>query len=151
MDYFLKITTPAGTKETQPLISTVELTKGTLISGEIIFSEGCNCYHHVAFYISTFRLAPFNRDQNYVGDNCQLNIFFDQDLHKQPHRLTILTWNDDQQSSQYVLVSLHLDPFAKPRSNKSFEQLTKELVPGYKKGSERNAIPNENTEAFYKS
>jgi hypothetical protein len=148
MDYFKKIDTPAGTLEADPKITILELTRGRLLSGELIFSADCNYDLHVTFYLSTFRLAPFNRDSNYVGDDCKVNIFFDQDMHKQPHRLGILTWNVSDQASLCCLLCIHFDPFGLPRTNKTFEELSKELTPGYKKGTERNAPPIAIAEPF---
>ena len=148
MDYFTRIATPAGTKESDPHITVMELTRGRLVSGELIFNSSCDCKHHIIFCISTFRLAPFNQDANYLGDDMTVHISFDQDFHKQPHRLHILSWNDDAQSMVHALCSLHFDPFSKPRSTKSFEDFSKTLVPGYMKGVERNAKPTENTQTF---
>jgi hypothetical protein len=151
MDYFVNIETPSGTSESNPLITTVNLTKGILVSGQIIFSDDCDYKHHITFYIADTRLAPFNRDQNYVGDNSIIKVNFDQDFHKPPFQLQIVTWNTDKQSAKRVLIELFLDPFGKQRTNKNFIQLSKELIDGYLKGTERNAVPSENDIQFYKS
>lgn len=151
MDYFKKIVTPADTLESDPLITVLELTRGRLLLGEIIFSDDCNYHLHLAFYLSSFRLAPFNRDSNYCGDNCKIDVFFDQDMHLQPHRLGIASWNESDQAALTALVCIHFDPFGNPRTSKSFEQLSRELTPGYKKGTERNAPPPKiyDTATFY--
>lgn len=150
MDYFVKISTPTQTLQTDPLITTIELTRGRLLTGYIIFPTDSAYSLHVAFYISSIRLAPWNRESDYMGHNCKIDIFFDQDLHHQPHRIHIVTWNDSLQIPITCLIGLHFDPFTDPRSTKTFEELARDLVPGYVKGTERNAVPEENTLTFYK-
>lgn len=141
MDYFALIETPAATQEAEPLITTLELTAGRLIGGQVIYPEGSLWLHHIRLYLASFVLAPRNLDADYSGENCSIDLDLDHDMFGDPHRLHIKSWNKNEQSALTAMVVIHLDPYAKPRHKKSFLAKAADLVPGYVKGTERRIPP----------
>jgi len=110
MDILQYINTPKQTLESDPLITTVKLTKGRLTGGAIYFPSGPAGRLHFIAKIGVHQIIPFNTGQNIALHNCVLPLSLGIDLNEPPFELVCETWNDSTLYNHALTIVLYLEP-----------------------------------------
>jgi hypothetical protein len=110
MDILQYISTPAKTLESDPLQTTIKLTRGRLTGGSLYFPSGPAGKLHFLARIGEHQIIPFNTGQNVRLDDCVLPLSIGIDLVEPPYELLCETWNDSTQYAHVLTLVLHLEP-----------------------------------------
>jgi hypothetical protein len=110
MDISQYISTPASTLETDPLQTTIKLTRGRLTGGSIYFPSGPAGKLHFIARIGVHQIIPFNTSQNIRLDDAILPLSLGIDLLEPPFEIICDTWNDSATYAHALTINLHLDP-----------------------------------------
>ncbi len=110
MDILQYISTPRNTTESNPLVTTVKLTKGRLTGGALYFPPGPAGKLHFIARIGVHQIIPFNTGQNIRLDDCVFPFSLGFDLLEPPFELDCETWNDSTLYDHVLTLVLNLDP-----------------------------------------
>jgi len=110
MDIVQYISTPKNTPESNPLVTTVKLTRGRLTGGSIYFPSGPAGTLHFVARIGLHQILPFNTGQNLRLDDCVFPFSLGLDLDEPPFELDFLTWNDSTLYDHALTVSINIEP-----------------------------------------
>ncbi len=110
MDILQYISTPKETTESNPLITTVKLTKGRLVGGSLYFPSGPAGKLHFIARIGVHQIIPFNTGQNIRLDDCVFPLSLGIDLLEPPFELICETWNDSTQYAHALTLVLNIEP-----------------------------------------
>ena len=110
MDFIHCINTPVGKTESDPLITTIKLSRGRLVGGFVYFPSGPAGTLHFLAKIGVHQIIPFNTGQNLRLDDCVVPLSFGIDLLEPPCEIDLVTWNDSTQYAHTLTVGLFLDP-----------------------------------------
>jgi len=110
MDIVQYISTPLGTTESNPLVTTIKLTKGRLTGGAVYFPSGPAGKLHFIARMGVHQVIPFNTGQNLRLDDCVFPFSLGFDLVEPPFDLDCETWNESTLYAHVLTVSLHLEP-----------------------------------------
>jgi len=110
MDILQYISTPKNTLEADPLITTVKLTRGRLVSGSIYFPSGPAGKLHFIAKIALHQIIPFNTGQNLRLDDCVVPLSLGFDLLEPPFDLNCETWNDSTLYDHVLTLILNIEP-----------------------------------------
>ena len=110
MDILQYISTPVGKTESDPLLTTIKLTKGRLTGGALYFPSGPAGKLHFIARIGVHQIIPFNTGQNLRLDDCVFPLALGIDLLEPPYEIICETWNDSTQYPHVLTLILHLDP-----------------------------------------
>lgn len=114
MDFAKYISTPAGTAETAPLITTLKLTKGRLTGGFLYFPSGPAGVLHFLARIGIHQILPFNSGENYRLDDVVIRFSLGIDLADPPYTVDLVTWNTSALYAHVLTVNFELDPMLQP-------------------------------------
>ena len=92
MDIVQYISTPKNTTESDPLVTTIKLTKGRLTGGSIYFPSGPAGKLHFLARMGVHQVIPFNTGQNLRLDDCVFPFSLGFDLTEPPFHLDCETW-----------------------------------------------------------
>jgi len=121
MDYAWKIDTDHSTyTEAEPLVSTLQLTRGRLVGGFLYFPAGPAGKLHLVVLRGLHQILPANQDSNYALNDCVIPFFLDLALDQPPYTLDALTWNKSTTEEHTLTLGLVLAPFADLSPRKSF-------------------------------
>lgn len=137
MDYIVYISTPANTADSDPLITTLRLTKGRLCGGFLYFPRGPSGYLHFQARIGGHQILPYNIDQSYRLNGCVVPLHLDIDFFSPPFLIDLVTWNDSTEYDHVMTAGFFLDPWKKPRIKTGIVSAMVNAVTGYKKGGDR--------------
>ena len=95
MNYCARITTPASTLETDPLISVIAVDAGVVYKLEIDFPYGSCRFLHVQIFDGPTQVWPKTIGESYIGHGTLIS--FEEEYYKTnaPLEFTIKTWNED--------------------------------------------------------
>jgi len=110
MDIIQYISTPANTPESDPLLTTIKLTKGRLAGGSLYFPYGPAGTLHFLARIGIHQIIPFNTGQNYRLDDAVMPLSLGFDLTEPPFELQCVTWNDSTDNPHALSIALFIDP-----------------------------------------
>lgn len=110
MDFVQYISTPKETTESDPLITTIKLTRGRITGGSIFFPSGPAGTLHFLARIGIHQIVPFNTGQNLRLDDCVIPLSLGIDLLEPPYQIDCVTWNDSTLYAHVLTVVIHLDP-----------------------------------------
>jgi len=110
MDILQYISTPKNTLETDPLITTIKLTRGRLTGGSMYFPSGPAGKLHFIARIGVHQIIPFNTGQNIRLDDCVVPLSLGIDLLEPPFELDCETWNDSTLYDHALTLVLHIEP-----------------------------------------
>jgi hypothetical protein len=110
MDILQYISTPLTTTESNPLKTTIKLTRGRLSGGALYFPSGPAGKLHFVALIGVHQIIPFNAGQNFRLDDCVVPLSLGFDLLEPPYELDCITWNDSTLYAHVLTLVLHLDP-----------------------------------------
>ena len=137
MDYVFYISTPKKTTESDPKITTLQLSRGRLTGGFLYFPRGPSGYLHFIARIGVHHILPYNAGQSYRLNGCVVPLHLDIDFFSPPFLVDLVTWNDSTDYDHVMTVGIFLDPYASPRKGKSFVGNVVNSVAGYLKGGDR--------------
>lgn len=121
MDYAWKIDTPHTIyTEAEPLVSTLQLTRGRLVSGFLYFPAGPAGLLHLVVLRGLHQILPVNQGSNYALNDCVVPLFLDLALDQPPFALDALTWNESTDNEHTLTLALVLAPFADLSPRRSF-------------------------------
>jgi len=110
MDIVQYISTPINTTETDPLVTTIKLTKGRLTGGALYFPSGPAGKLHFIARMGIHQIIPFNTGQNLRLDGCVFAFSLGFDLLEPPFELDCETWNDSTLYDHALTLVLNLEP-----------------------------------------
>jgi hypothetical protein len=110
MDILQYISTPKNTPESDPLQTTIKLSRGRLVGGSLYFPSGPAGKLHFIARIGEHQIIPFNTGQNVRLDDCVLPLSIGIDLVEPPYELLCETWNDSTLYAHVLTLVLHLEP-----------------------------------------
>jgi hypothetical protein len=110
MDILQYISTPKNTLESDPLFTTIKLTRGRLSGGTIYFPLGPAGKLHFLARIGVHQIIPFNTGQNLRLDDCVFPLSLGLDLLEPPFELICETWNDSTLYDHALTLNLHIEP-----------------------------------------
>lgn len=133
MDFVKYINTEVGRDETNPLITTIKLTRGRLTGGFLFFPSGPAGKLHFIARMGVHQLIPFNSDESYHMDDCIVPFHLGIDLSMPPYEIDCVTWNESTDYPHALTVGFFLTP--KSRRNKEINTLKalETLCEGYHK------------------
>lgn len=137
MDYVQYISTPANTQESDPLITSLHLSRGRLSGGFLYFPRGPSGYLHFIARIGVHQIVPFNAGQSYRLNQAVVPLDLNIDFFQPPYIIDCVTWNDSSTYSHALTVGFFLDPYAKPREKTGIIGTVLNAVTGYKTGGNR--------------
>lgn len=114
MDFLKYISTPANTLESDPLVTTLKLTKGRLSGGFLYFPTGPAGLLHFRAKIGVHQIIPFNTGENYHLNGCVVPFHLEIDILQPPFYVDCVTWNDSTTYGHALTVCFFLDPLASP-------------------------------------
>lgn len=109
MDIVQYISTPANTKESAPLITTIKLTKGRLTGGALYFPYGPEGTLHFIARLGVHQIIPFNTGQNFRLDDAVMPLSLGFDLVEPPFEIQCETWNDSTDNAHALTLVLYLE------------------------------------------
>ena len=110
MDIVQYISTPKNTTESDPLITTIKLTRGRLTGGSIYFPSGPAGKLHFIARMGIHQIIPFNTGQNLRLDDCVFPFSLGFDLLEPPFDLDCETWNDSTLYDHVLTLILNIEP-----------------------------------------
>jgi hypothetical protein len=110
MDILQYISTPANTLESDPLQTTIKLTRGRLAGGSIYFPSGPAGKLHFIARIGVHQIIPFNTGQNFRLNNSTMPLSLGIDLLEPPFEIICETWNDSTLYDHVLTLVLHIEP-----------------------------------------
>ncbi|MBW2091443.1 MAG: hypothetical protein JRI34_04870 [Deltaproteobacteria bacterium] len=133
MDFSQYITTPKNTAAIDPLITTIKLTRGRLISGWLYFPTGPAGLLHFVARVGVHQIIPFNAGQSFHLDDCVVPISIGIDLLEPPYIVECHTWNLSTTYDHALTVCFALNPLVKKKYD--LDQMTKAFsgTEGYQK------------------
>ena len=126
MDFVQYISTPKNTTEAEPLVTTINLTRGRLAGGSVYFPSGPAGKLHFLARIGLHQIIPFNTGQNIRLDNAVFPISIGIDLLEPPYKIDLVTWNDSTEYAHALTVCLNLQPRGKSRQ--TLKQILKDMA-----------------------
>lgn len=126
MDFLKYISTPANTPESDPLVTTLKLTKGRLSGGFIFFPTGPAGLLHFRAQIGAHQIIPFTPGENYRLNDCVVPFHLKIDLPQPPYKIDCITWNDSTEYSHALTVCFFLTHLGK--SKHDLQSLIEELT-----------------------
>jgi len=121
MDFVKYINTEIGRDATNPLTTTIKLTRGRLTGGFLFFPSGPAGKLHFQARMGTHQLIPFNADESYHMDDCVIPFHLGITLSAPPYEIDIITWNESILYDHALTVGFFLTP--KSRRNKEIDTL----------------------------
>lgn len=133
MDFVKYISTPKNTEASDPLITTLKLTKGRLSGGFLYFPSGPSGTLHFLARVGVHQIIPFNSGEAYRMDDCKIPFHLNIELVAPPFLIDCVTWNTSTQYDHALTVSFFLQP--KSRRNKNIDTMAQvaQLCEGYRK------------------
>lgn len=125
MDFVKYISTPEDTTESDPLVTTLKLTKGRLTGGFLYFPPGPAGVLHFYARMGVHQILPFNTDEDFRLDDCVIPFTLGINLVEPPFSVDIITWNDSTQYPHILTVCFSLEPHSATRYD--LETLISEL------------------------
>ena len=110
MDFTKYISTPKETAETNPLVTTIKLTKGRLTGGFLYFPAGAAGTLHFLARVGVHQIIPYNTGENIRLDACVLQLSLGVDLLEPPFVIDCVTWNDSTEYAHVLTVGFSLQP-----------------------------------------
>jgi len=110
MDFLKYISTPAGTTEAAPLITTIKLTRGRLTGGFLYFPAGPAGKLHFIARVGIHQIVPFNTGESYRLNDCVVPLDLGITLKTPPYEIDCLTWNDSTEYAHALTVCFFLRP-----------------------------------------
>jgi hypothetical protein len=128
MDFVKYISTPPDNTKSNPLITTLKLTKGRLTGGFLYFPSGPAGVLHFLARMGIHQILPFNTGQNFRLDDCVVPFSLGIDLLEPPFEVDCITWNDSTLEHTHALtVCFALEP---PGEKHDLKSLIRELRNG---------------------
>jgi len=137
MDYIVYISTPKETKESNPLVTPLRVSRGRLTGGFLFFPRGPSSYLHFIARIGVHQILPFNVGQSYRLNGCVVPLHLDIDFFQPPYIIDLVTWNESVSIDHVLTVGIFINPYAKPRKSKGIFATVKDALPGFKTGGDR--------------
>jgi len=128
MDFVKYISTPKNTTKSDPLITTLKLTKGRLTGGFLFFPSGPAGVLHFYARRGVHQILPFNTDENLRLDDCVVPFTLGIDLVEPPFCVDCVTWNDSALYDHALTICFSLEP--KVSKKYDLESLINELKNG---------------------
>lgn len=113
MDFIKYISTPAGQSESEPLVTTLKLTRGRLVGGNVYFPYGPAGTLHFLAKIGIHQILPFNSGESLRMDDCVFPFKLGIDLSEPPYVIDLITWNDSTENDHALTVSFHVKEFTR--------------------------------------
>lgn len=113
MDFVKYISTAVGRDVSNPLTTTLTLTRGRLTGGFLFFPSGPVGVLHFYARIGVHQILPFNTGQNFRLDDCVIPFTLGIDLIEPPFQVECVTWNDSTSYPHVLTVCFSLEPKAK--------------------------------------
>jgi len=133
MEYLKYISTPKENDESNPLITTMRLSKGRFTGGWIYFPAGPAGTLNLIVLLGVHQILPFNTGESYRLDDCVVPLHLEIDLFEPPFEIDLITWNTSVLHDHALTVCFFIDPYIPQRlSLKSQKDLFKEAK-GYHK------------------
>jgi len=133
VDFIRYISTPLGTAEADPTITTIKLTRGRLSGGFVFFPSGPAGNLHFQARIGAHQLIPFNKAESYHMDDCMVPLHLDIDLLTPPYIIDCLTWNTSILYDHAMTVGFYLTPKSRRNNTISGMAALETLCEGYHK------------------
>jgi hypothetical protein len=121
MDFVKYINTEVGRNASNPLVTTLKLTRGRLTGGFLFFPSGPAGLLHFQARIGVHQLLPFNTDGSYHMDDCMIPFHLRIDLTSPPYAIDLITWNESTTYAHALTVGFFL--LAKSRRGKEINRL----------------------------
>jgi len=109
------INTPVGRSASNPLVTSMKLTRGRLSGGFLFFPSGPAGMLHFLARMGVHQILPFNTGQNFRLDDCVVPFSLGIDLLEPPYEIECITWNDSTVYDHALTVCVTLDPKGKKR------------------------------------
>lgn len=113
MDFLKYINTPVGRDFSNPLSTTLKLTRGRLTGGFLFFPSGPAGLLHFYAHIGIHQILPFNTGENFRLDDCVVSFTLGIDLLEAPYQVECVTWNDSILHPHALTVCFSLVPKVK--------------------------------------
>ena len=113
MDFVKYISTAVGKDVSNPLTTTLKLTRGRLTGGFLFFPSGPAGVLHFYARIGIHQILPFNTGENFRLDDCVIPFTLGIDLIEPPFQVECITWNDSTLYPHVLTVCFSLEPKAK--------------------------------------
>ena len=110
MDFVKYISTPKNTAESDPLITTLKLTKGRLTGGFLYFPSGPAGTLHFLARMSVHQILPYNTDEDFRLDDCVIPFTLGVNLVEPPFSIDLVTWNNSTQYPHVLTICFSLEP-----------------------------------------
>jgi len=117
VDFVQYINTPVGKDVSNPLTTTLKLTRGRLTGGFLFFPSGPAGTLHFLARIGIHQIIPFNTGQNLRLDDCVVPFSLGIDLLEPPFQVECFTWNDSILYPHSLTVCFSLEPKVKKKYN----------------------------------
>lgn len=133
MDFVKYIGTPKNTEASDPLVTTLKLTKGRLTGGFLYFPPGPAGTLHFLARIGVHQIIPFNSGEGYRLDDCIVPFHLNIELSSPPFFIDLVTWNTSTLYDHALTVGFFLQP--KSQHNKNIDTMAQvaQLCKGYHK------------------
>jgi len=133
VDFVKYISTPVGRDASDPVTTTLKLTRGRLSGGLLFFPSGPAGKLHFQARIGIHQLIPFNADESYHLDDCVIPFHLGIDLLAPPYEIKLITWNTSTEYAHALTACFYLTP--KSRRNQEIRALhaLETLCEGYHK------------------
>ena len=139
MDYQVYISTPKETPEKNPLLTTIQLTKGRIFGGWVYFPYGPAGVLHLQIFRGNEQIAPVNRGNSFNLDDAVIPLSIEFDLDEPPFLLTAKTWNTSTTYDHALNLAIFLKEAREIKNNNKAtwingraQELIKEVLAGRK-------------------
>jgi hypothetical protein len=93
--FVFPITIPANTPQTNPIITTLQLTAGTITDMEIQVPSGVVALAHIQLRVGLHQLFPSNPEADFATSNETIDWTEDIAMDQPPYQMTAWGWNTD--------------------------------------------------------
>jgi hypothetical protein len=112
MRYRGSLTIPAGTAETDPATSTIEVAAGTITEVEILFPAGHAGLTYLAIWYQERQIFPTTPGQAFRGDDHVIEMPERRVIREVPLRLELRGWSPDATLDHTVYVDVTVEEMA---------------------------------------
>jgi len=133
VDFVKYISTAIGRDASDPVTTTIKLTRGRLTGGFLFFPSGPAGKLHFQARIGVHQLIPFNSDESYHMDDCMVPFHLGIDLMTPPYEIDCVTWNTSEDYAHALTVGFFLTPMSRKNREISALHALETLCEGYHK------------------
>ena len=118
--------TPKNTAKTSPLITTIQIVRGTIKLVSVQFPPGCNALAHCKILWGLYQIFPSNEQGDFATGGETVTWDENLEILDEPLQLTMVTWNEDTTYDHTITLRVVMEP---SQQQQTVQQVLAALTP----------------------